>query len=185
MRWRCSSSCVDALRDRVDLLRARRRDHQRVDGRQPGEPLHCRRIGNQHRIVLVLAEPALTERRERADHGERGALDDAPSGRPASRRWERARRTTVCPSTATFAADATSFSLKNRPFATGHERMNVYVGATPVIDRLPVVLAGDDLRAQRDRRRDRRDARKLGDRQTVGGRQASRRRRSRCARRSA
>ena len=37
--------------------------------------------------------------------------------------------------------------------------------------RLPVVVAGDDLRAHRDRRRNGRDARQFGDRQAVVGRQ--------------
>src|SRR5664279_1848223 len=51
-------------------------------------------------------------------------MGDRPSGKSCC--------TTVEPSTATFALEARSLSPKNLPLATGQERMNVYVGATPV-----------------------------------------------------
>ena len=58
-----------------DHFRAGGLDHDRVDVRPTGEPFHVARVGNDHDVVLILAEKIEAFRSEHADDLERNIAD--------------------------------------------------------------------------------------------------------------
>ena len=69
MRWRCSSSCVTFCLHGVDLLPTIAAETiSALTVVCPVSRSSTEVYGNQDRVVLVLADAALSVRRQRADH---------------------------------------------------------------------------------------------------------------------